>query len=90
MDYCESTDYFASLCGKYGLPVPNFRMCAAAYDYTTAEEVAFGHCGAGRTKQDVAHLFGHWVCDLHSSSDERLQDKIADLLGGLLTQAEGV
>lgn len=89
MGYEEYTVLFESLCIRYGLPIPMFSQHSRSYDQTTAEEVRF--CYGTRTKQDLYHLFGHWVCDLHADSADNgvTQDKIADMIGHLLSQSEG-
>jgi len=84
---------FSKLCIKYGISIPEIRPSVPddVCDWTSKEEVRFNLKAAGDIDPDwyAAHVFGHYLCDLHEYAncinDDDLCEQVANTIARMIT-----
>lgn len=90
MNIQDRTLLFNRLCDKFELDRPLIREAfdSDLCDVTSVNEVRFKEFD-GDWRYHVAHVFAHWLCDLHgyvnhSKEEAERADKVADVIACLI------
>ena len=87
--YKARVKLFKELCVKYYVPVPEIgkSLVSDPCDYTAHDEVRLniGAAPGVEPAWHVAHVFGHYLADLHTYSDEAA-DLVADAIAHMIVE----
>ena len=76
------------LCHIYKLPIPIIQASKStdACDFTSSTEIRLNVAKAGEINPDnyAAHVFAHYICDLHCGQSDKYADHVADVIVDLL------
>ena len=93
-DFDEAKAGFLALCQNHGIPCPRVvpALPSDPCDVTSSDEVRLNVAAAQPIEPDyyVRHVFGHYLCDLHSAANAKTADMIADLIADLVTNPQEI
>ena len=70
---------FITICKKWRIPVPHIHESADFINHTNSTDIHVHVEGDEDIPHMAAHIFGHYLCDLHAE-EEKYQDKIAETI----------
>jgi len=88
MSYQNVRDIFLELCEHYSFDPPDVIKAFPSdpCDYTSITEVRINVEAAKGLdeRQHAAHVFGHWLCELHAEGTDEIANRVADVIADVL------